>query len=247
MDGHTLSYIATNLDELMEQARPEVKELIEGKDIDEAVAVLGKIHKLPISSYMALDNLILFILLGALKPEDVVHGIMDILKLSEEDAYKLAADMDKSILEKARIRILDKAPTDMVTLTFKEGRSADELRKEILDTTKREPAQASATSQQPAEKQLVKQTAVPGSRSQLMEQLQVLGEIPDDEEVAERLKKIQEQVSQIQSKEEAVAAEPAIDIPPPEAVKIAVPETKAATYSKAPTKYNVDPYREVAE
>lgn len=249
MDTTNLSYIATNLDELMQQASPEIQEMISGKEIDEAVAILGKLHKIPISSYLALDNIILFILLGALKPEDVVRGIRDILKLPDEEAYKLAQELDKTILEKARVRIFNKAPADMVTLTFQEAPSPDELRKEILDTTKMEPrvpkGQPSEPAKQPAAP--AKREAPTGTRSQLMEQLQILGQIPDDEEVADRLKKIQEQVAEMQAKKEELARTQAAEKEDVQSIQIAAPQVKSATYSRAPTQYNVDPYREVSE
>lgn len=271
------SYIATNLEELHDAASPAIQNLIEGGEVGNAASTLGRIYKLPVSLYVPLSNLISFLLIGALKPEDAVRGIMDMLHLSEGDALKLAQDLDKSILEKARIQILGKAPTDMVELTFKEGRSAEDLRKEILDTTKREsalvkeqssmplPKQEETVAQEtpvpptspntesaasPAPEQKEKRTAAAGSRSQLLEQLQVLDDIPDDEEISARLAKIKEQISSIEKKDDS-----ALDSKIPlqnfmfgeksgDEVK---PEFKSATYSKAPTKYNVDPYREIPE
>lgn len=242
-----LSYISTNIEELMGTSSPEIKGLITSGDVDQAAAILGKSYKIQISSYVALSNIIVFILLGALKPEDVVRAIKDLLEIGDEDAYKLAQDLDKTILEKARIKIFNRSPTDMVTLTFQEGKSPDELRKEILDTTNQ--GQPAVIEKAPVEKVplstlIPKSQAQAGTRSQLMEQLQILGSIPNDEEIAERLRKIQEQVAQIQAKE-AIQKETGAE--PPSEIHIATAEAKAATYSKAPTKYNVDPYREVEE
>lgn len=250
MDTTNLSYIATNLDELMMRARPEIQEIVAGKDIDEAVAILGKLHKIPIGSYLALDNIILFILLGALKPEDAVRGIQDILKLPEEDSYKLAQDLEKTILEKARMKIFNRGSEDTVTLTFQEGRTPHELRKEILDTTKREPTVAIQPGKQVQSPALpAKNMAPTGTRSQLMEQLQILGSIPDDEEIANRLKKIQEQVADMQAKKEESTrrAEKEKEESQNSSIQIASPQVQSATYSRAPTQYNVDPYREVSE
>lgn len=262
----TPSYIASNIEDLFDQAPKDIQELIYGDAVNNATAMLGKIYKVPISSYVTLSNLVSFILIGALEPKDVTRAFVDVLKLSPEDATKLAEDLDKSILEKARIKIMGKAPTDMVELTFPEGRTPDELRKEILDTTKRESAlvkeQSSPEKQAetvPAEPMTPPATSsdngkrvnfAPGSRSQLMEQLQVLDSIPDDEEIAARLSKIQEQLASIEKKDENT-----LETKVPlqnfmfgekgdDEVKA---ELKLATYSKAPTKYNVDPYREVAE
>ena len=251
------SYIATNQDDLFDQSPADIQELIHGDEVNNVTAILGKLYKVPVSSYIALSNIISFILIGALKPTDVVRAIVDILSLSEEDAYKLAADLDKTILEKARISILGKSPKDMVTLTFQEGRSPDELRKEILDTTKREPAPVSNQNQpsipatvSPAPSPAKKATAVVGSRSQLLEQLQILDTIPNDEEVSERLKKIQEQISGIEAKDErALDSNIALQEFMPHAGddKAVEAEAQTASYSKAPTKYNIDPYREASE
>lgn len=260
----TVSYIATNQDELFDQSPEDIQELIHGDEVNNATAILGKLYKIPVSSYIALENIISFILIGALQPKDVVRAIVDILALSEEEAYKLAADLGKTILEKARISILGKSPKDMVTLTFQEGRSPDELRKEILDTTKREPVATSIPTQPtnaiptpvaptpvtPAPAPAKKATAVVGSRSQLLEQLQILDTIPTDEEVSERLKKIQEQISGIEAKDErALDSNIALQEFMPHAGddKAVEAEAQTASYSKAPTKYNIDPYRETSE
>jgi hypothetical protein len=274
------SYISTNIDELLDSASPFIQELLESEEIGKTVAILGKAYALPINSYVDFANVISYILLGALKPQDVVRALQDMLKVDSDTAYKLAADLDKTVLEKARISILGKSPKDMVTLTFQEGRSPDELRKEILDTTKRdinplkEPVSASsvlptvvtvpqpqtnvqatasaaptspAASNAPAPK---KSNITPGSRSQLMEQLQVLDNIPNDEEIGERLKKIQEQIAGMDKKDENllesnVALE---EFMPKEGDLTVIPAKESpATYSQAPTKYNVDPYREIPE
>jgi hypothetical protein len=263
----TLDYISPDVDSLLEDAPDDIKTILAGDDVNHATSVLGKIYKLPISSYVGLSNIITFILLGALKPEDAVRGIKDILDLDEDMAYKLAGDLDKTILEKARIKILGKAPTDMVTLTFQEGRTPNELREEILDTTKRgsvlPPEQPEKTPTQATKEALAlatqapvaapqtesKSSVIPGSRSALMEQLNMLGAIPDDDEVAERIKKIQEQISGIKGNDRGLESPIALQefMPKSEDAGAVSPEEKTATYSKAPTKYNVDPYREISE
>ncbi len=251
------NYIADNLDELYGSAPAEIQGLIDGGEVNTTTAILGKAYTLQVSKYSALSDLIIFLLIGALKPQDAVQGIIDMLGLSEDEALKLAADLDKTILEKARIQILGKAPTEMVTLEFKgEGRSQEELRKELLDTTKRgpfvseptPPASPEATAPQPAT-QPTQPNLIPGSRSALMDQLKILDTIPNDEEVTERLKKIQEQIASSKQNEGELDSgvvlpqitEENINPVPVDAV------SRSATYAKAPTHYNVDPYREVVE
>ncbi len=242
------SYISKNIAELLRNAPPDIAQILKGDEVGKTTAILGKIYKIPVSSYVALSNIISFILIGALKPEDVLHALEDIVKVTPEDAYKLAQDLEKSILEKARIKILGKDDGDMVTLSFDDTRTPDELRKEILDTTKRESAltkEQSSSDRAPVKKQVV---LTPGSRSQLLEQLQVLGSIPNDEEVETRLSHIQEQISSIDKGENRnldtnVALQEFMFGDKGDTVASA--EARAASYSKAPTRYNVDPYREV--
>jgi hypothetical protein len=261
------SYLTGNPEELFEQAPQEIKELIVGNAVNETTAILGKSYKIPISSYVAFENIISYLLIGAILPENAVKAIVDILHVEEAIAIKIAEDLDKTVLEKARIKILGKAPTDMVTLTFQEGRSPNELREEILDTTKRgsilPPEQPEKTPTQATKEALAlatqapeatpqaesKSPVIPGSRSALMEQLNMLGAIPDDDEVAERIKKIQEQITGIKGSERELESPIALQefMPKTEDEGAVSAEEKTATYSKAPTKYNVDPYREVSE
>lgn len=245
------SYIATNLGELLDNAPPEVHAIIQSDEINTTTAILGKIYKLPVGSYLALSNIISLILIGALKPEDVVRALQDILKLSQEDSYKLAEDLEKSILQKARISVLGNTDSDVKTLIFEGERTPDELRKEILDTTKRESGlvkdQSVITSSPSTKKQVI---LTPGSRSQLLEQLQLLGKIPNDEEVETRLEHLKEQMIKLNKKEEnTLDSNIALqEFMFGEKGKATAPaEAKSATYSKAPTKYNIDPYRETAE
>jgi len=264
------SYLTGKPEELFEQAPAEIKELIIGDAVTNVTAILGKSYKIPVSSYVAFENIISYILIGAILPENAVKAIIEILRFDEDTAYKLASDLDKTILEKARISILGKSPKDMVTLSFQEGRTPDELRKEILDTTKRgpilppeEPAKtpmqatkdalaAATTPEEPSSSPAAqsKSPVMAGSRSALMEQLKMLDTIPDDEEIAERIRKIQEQISG-SNKENERGLESTVALqefmPKNEEVEAVAPEIQAATYSKAPTKYNVDPYREVSE
>jgi hypothetical protein len=258
-----MSYLASNIGELYESAPPDIQTLIHGGEVNNATSILGKLYKLPVSQYVTLSNVISYLLIGAIKPEDAVTAIMDMLGFTQDDATRLAQDLEKTILEKARIRILGKAATEMVTLTFEEGRSPDELRKEILDTTKRGPlapaanppvqeetSPASPITSPEAAPAPQKPSFVAGSRSALMEQLKLLDDIPDDDEVNERLQKIRDQISTINrdSGRDLDANVPLQGfLPKSDSPSTVLPSEQPATYSKAPTKYNVDPYREVFE
>jgi hypothetical protein len=255
------SYITTNQEELFDAAPPEIQELIVGGEVEKTTAILGKSYKLPISSYIAFSNIISFILIGALKTEDVLIALEDILKLSPEDSYKLAQDLDKTILEKARIKILGKSTDEIVTLTFNKDHSAEELRKEILDTTKRESGfikkqsktEEKTTNENPTNKtsfQKKSSIIIPGSHSQLIEQLQVLESIPNDEEIATRLNHIKEQLASLDKKDpRELDSNIALKEFMSEERENGTVEAKQKTapYSKAPTSYNIDPYKEILE
>lgn len=236
------------LDTLIDQASTEVQTLITGDDIGRTVAILGKLYGLPISSYILFENIITLTLLGAIPPTDVVSAIIEDLHLEEDKAFKMAQDLEKSIFEKARIAILGKPSTDLVTLTFEGEGNKEELRKKIMDTTKRDSGFTKNQSTGVSKKGLI---ITPGSRSQLLEQLQVLDAIPDDDEVAARLHHIREQIQALEDKKGGDG----LQISPEDDALIfgekgnapVDPIPKAASYSRAPTRYNVDPYREIAD
>lgn len=242
------SYISENRKELFEAASAEIKNLIKGGDVKSVTTTLGTKYKLPASDYTGLANIISYVLIGALDPKNVVLSLKDTLELPEEDAMKIAQELETSIFEKARMITLGKSGDEVTKLEFKGERTPEELRKELLDTTKRASAlMTPQTSGIPKKASVI----TPGSRSQLLEQLQILGKIPNDEEIEERLSHIQAQISSIKKVEESNTLESNIALKSfmfGEEGKTTAPAVqKTATYSVAPTHYNLDPYREVAE
>jgi hypothetical protein len=242
-------HIAENTKELFDSSSDDIKKLIKGGEVKSVTTILGQKYNLQISVYVRLSNIIGFILIGALDPKDSVVALEEALSLSKEDATKLAQDLETGILQKARNMMLGKKEEPVATLEFKGVKSQDELRKEIMDTTKRESALM-----KPQISGIPKKTAnviTPGSRSQLLEQLQILGSIPKDEEIEERLKHIQDQISSIKKTEEDNSLKSNIALKSfmfgDKGKDTAPAIQKTATYSVAPTRYNLDPYREVAE
>jgi hypothetical protein len=240
------SYIATNIEELIANAPDHILDIIDSDQISEAVITISNNYKIPVGSQEALSNLITFILIGALEPDDVVQALQDLVDLSSEDAVHIATDLEHSILEKARISLLRK-DGEVKTLEFQGEKSKEELRKAIMDTTKRE----SALSKEQGKPGLIKPKVItPGSRSQLLEQLQVLSSIPNDEEITARLSHIQEQISSLKKQEEDNSLKSHIALKSfmfgEKGSSLADPKLKHATYSTAPTEYNVDPYRETS-
>ena len=237
---------------LYENANQDVQAYLLTDELDGAVAIFGKIYKLPVSLFLPLKNTITLILLGAILPEDAVTSLEKNCEMTVDDAYSLAKDLDETIFQKIRLSILKKDTTDVKKLVLEnENTSKEELRKEILDTTKRPEVKTETKVEGPIDtSQKIQQVNLqPGSRSQLLEQLQVLETIPNDDEVEERLNKIKEQIASIDSKGDTRALDSNIALQEfmfgEKGNTVAKAESKSATYSTAPTKYNVDPYREV--
>lgn len=246
----TPDYIAKNIDELIDNAPEGVLDILAENEVGSAVITLSTNYKIPVGKQSALADIITYILIGALQPDDVVEALQDMVEVTSEDAIKIAGDLEHSILEKARISLFTKSGVaEVKTLEFQGQKSKEELRKEILDTTKRESGinKNQATPVDP------KKTTVlaPGSRSQLLEQLQVLSTIPNDEEITDRLKHIQEQIGSLKKQEEDHSLTSKIALKSfmfgEKGKETADPTIIRTTYSVAPEKYNVDPYRELAE
>lgn len=241
-----------HLKTLYENATPAVQAYLLTDELDSAVAIFGKVYKLPIDLYVTLQNTITLILLGAVQPEDAVTALEKNCEMTQEDAYSLAKDLDETIFQKIRLSILKKDTPEIKKLVLEdENISKEELRKEILDTTKRPEEKTELKESTPTDpSQKIQQVNLqPGSRSQLLEQLQVLETIPNDDEVEERLNKIKEQIASIDSKGDERALDSNIALQEfmfgEKGNTVAAAKTKSATYSTAPTKYNVDPYREI--
>lgn len=243
----TPSYIATNLEELLDNAPPYVQDLLAGGDVDATTLILADKYGIKVSKQTALSNIISFILIGAIQTDDVVQAIQELVEVSSEDAIKIATDLEHGILEKARISLFSKGgDVEIKKLDYQGEGTKEELRKQLLDTTKRESA---LTKNQGKESQKKTTVIAPGSRSQLLEQLQILSSIPNDEEIEARLAHIQEQISTIKKQEEDNSLDSKIALKSflfgEKGTTVADPTINRATYSVAPTHYNVDPYREI--
>ncbi len=241
------------LKNLYANVNKDVQAYLMTDELDNAVAIFGKSYQLQISSYLMLKNTITLILLGAIEPKDAVDALQKNCGMSASDAYSLAKDLDQTIFQKVRLSILGKDNSDVKKIKLEDdSASKEELRKEILDTTKRPAEAPKDTPGKQGYVTIQKAILQPGSRSELLEQLQVLDEIPNDEEINDRLSKIKEQIASIDQKgndtrklDSNIALQEFMFGDKGEVVADAA--TKTATYSKAPTEYNVDPYREVTE
>lgn len=284
---------------LFAQASPDIQTIIRGKDVEDTSMKLGRLYLLPISEYLVLKHIIVLVLLGHILPDDVVDTLTSELTLTKDDAYSMATDLEKGLFEKVRIKILNKK-SEVVDLKFPGTRSKDDLRKEIMDTTSQDSAfDASPVKDDEGTPEVSskKATVTPGSRSELLEQLQILDTIPNDEEIEERLARIQEQIQKLEDSKKSntnlvytevprvglsqargpiqivekgdgtvhvvegnadgdesystTITQSSVQVPHGESKQsgysngIVKARKQVATYSTAPTEYNVDPYREI--
>ncbi len=240
------SYIATNIQELIENAPDVVLDIIDSDKILETTLALAETYSISTEKQVWLAKIINYTLIGAIQPEDVVQALQDLVDVNSEDALHIANDLEHSILEEARISLFKKN-TEVKKLEYQGNKTKEELRKQLLDTTKRESGLAKNQGKPGDKKPIV---LAPGSRSQLLEQLQVLSSIPNDEEIEARLAHIQEQIASIKKQEESNSLDSKIALKSfmfgEKGKEIADPNINRATYSVAPTRYNVDPYRETS-
>lgn len=241
------TYIATNPDELFEKASVEIQDLIGSGEVESTVATLSTTYKVPEELQTSLSNIISFILIGAIKSDDVVQALQDLVNVAPDTAIAIATDLEHGILEKAHMSLLKKETGAIATLEFQGEKSKEDLRKALLDTTKRESALTKSPLPAGAKKLPIVLTS--GSRSQLLEQLNVLGTIPNDEEITERLSHIQAQIIALKKQEEDSSLDSKIALKSfmfgEKGKATADSSVNKTTYSVPPTRYTLDPYREV--
>lgn len=243
----TPTYIAKNIDELFDKAPENIQDLFANGDVDAAVEEIVKKYSIKNTSQTALSNVISFILIGAIQPDDVSQALQEVAGVKEEDVLSVATDLEQGILAKAHIALFIKSKDEVKTLEFQGTKGKEELRKEILDTTKRESALEKNQATPAVKKSPV--VITPGSRAQLLEQLQVLETIPNDEEINSRLSHIQTQIASLKKQEEDNSLDSKIALKSflfgEKGTTTADSSINKATFSIPPTRYNVDPYREV--
>ena len=120
----TPSYIAKNIEELVDNAPPEIQALIVADEVGTTTLALASNYKIPVGNQSALSDVITYILIGALEPDDVVQALQDMVGVSSEDAIHIATDLEHSILEKARISLFKKSGGEIKTLEFQGARTS---------------------------------------------------------------------------------------------------------------------------
>lgn len=82
---------------------------------------------------------------------------------------------------------------------------------------------------------------LPGSRSELLERLNILQSIPDSEQVSERMQSIRDQIAHMEEEKSAADKQADIDY------ALSSLKQKNADKNIFPTSYNIDPYREIPD
>ncbi len=114
-------------------------------------------------------------------------------------------------------------------------------------TTKQKDEEAKAPTKEELQAKLAEakekdaSPVLPGSRSELLERLNILQSIPNSEQVSERMRSIQDQIKHIEEEKTSIERQADIDY------AISSLKQKNADKNIFPTSYNIDPYREIPD
>lgn len=227
----------------------EIIDYTKSQEFDATIRDLSTPHNLTVSQLLDIKTMVTEVLCGLQEPQGFITLLPKKLNLSTEASTALVHSIDDTIFSHARNITLGLPDThkEVYTLTFG-GENKEELRDQILSATAKDSAITTPQVTVPTP-DIRPQILASGSRSDLLEQLHVLDTIPDDAEVEARLNHIREQVAKT---EEPVSSSPTLTQDALYALRsgsndAVVATEKPASYSKAPTEYNIDPYRELAE
>jgi type III secretion system FlhB-like substrate exporter len=101
------SYLNINIKELVSRAPKHILEIIRSGEIGSTTIKLASEYDIPVGQQTALSNVITYVLLGAVLPEDTVSALVDLVQTDEATAVKIATDLNTSIFQKARNLLLD--------------------------------------------------------------------------------------------------------------------------------------------
>lgn len=219
------------IQQMIAQAPKEVRDFIASKELDGMVKSVAEKNALNLKTYLPLKNVTILILVGAVEPSVVVQSIMKVLSLETSAAQKIANELNDTAFEQMRT-ILGTARGGVRHIEVgNTQKSTDSLRSSLLT-----PKPTAFVKQE-----LPRATPQgPGSRIELMEQLALIGQVPRDADVLDRLTKIKDQLSQIEEERKKKDEEMEARVRH-EKEKEGGPSTN---YKRI---YTADPYREQAD
>lgn len=94
--------ITKQIEERIAQLPQDVRDAIAASDLDDKIRSIGTTHNLHIDQTEALDAEVYLVMLGINSPEDFISGLVEEVRVSKEEAEKIAADVNAQILAPIR-------------------------------------------------------------------------------------------------------------------------------------------------
>ena len=213
---------------------PEVlQDYLLSSAFDDDIQNLAISEKLPPESFQILKNVTLMIALGLGEPFEFTNTLATSLVITDKTANDIVSKIG-ALTEKIIENMLDASnETEVKNIAVPGDNGSQDLRTTILNKGE---TKETVAPQAPAPKTFM------SSRSMLMDQLSLIGQIPKDEDVMTRLNKIKEQLRKGEDEKKRLDAE----------IK-AREEKEKYKHALKPTNtvprkvYDVDPYREQVE
>lgn len=227
--------ISIDFEKAFQEAPEELQRYITSSAFEDDIQNLAISEKLPPESFQPLKNIVFAILLNVAESYEFRDPIQETFSVTEKTANKIIEDIN-TLVERIIEDMLDASNEVEVKNLSVEGESTSkDLRTTLLQKDEAsDPVKKTSTT--PQQKTLV------GSRSMLMDQLALIGQIPKDEDVLTRLNRIQEQLRKSEEEKKKLDEE----------IK-AREQKEKYKHALVPTKtvprrvYDVDPYREQVE
>lgn len=227
---------STDFEKAFQNTPEELQKYIISSAFDDDIQNLAISEKLPPESFQPLKNIVFSVLINVAEAYEFRSAIEENFSLTEKTADKIIDDIN-TLVEKVIEGILDKSnEIEVKDIAVPGDSTSTDLRTTLLQ--KGEPAALNGA-KSPAP---VTQKTFVGSRSMLMDQLSLIGQIPKDEDVMTRLNKIKEQLRKGEEEKKKLDAE----------IK-AREEKEKYKHALKPTTtvprkvYDIDPYREQVE
>lgn len=214
-----------------DESPESLQDYILSEKFDDDIQELAISEKLQPESFQVLKNVATMVILGVAEPFEFDTILAESLIITDKTAHNIVQKITE-LTERVIENMLDTgADTEVKTITIAGDNDKKDLRSTILDSNK-----LAETPQVAPQKTFI------SSRSMLMEQLALIGQIPKDEDVMTRLNKIKEQLRKGEDEKKKLDQE----------IK-AREEKEKYKHALKPTNtvprkvYDIDPYREQVE
>jgi hypothetical protein len=217
----------TTIAEAFEEVPESLQEYIKSKEFEKDILQLINAVGLPVTAFLPLKNYTLLVLLNLSGDDALVMNLASSLQVDEKKVLVILEKVDELTLAVLQQMIDNSSPETVKNIKLPaDASSGGDLRASML--------KAKEIPSAPVSNKLVS-----SSRSMLMDQLSLIGQIPKDEDVLLRLSKIREQLRKGQEAREKLDEEIK--------ERVLVEKIKSAEQVKAHVTrkvYDIDPYRE---